>query len=228
MAVEPAINDEWHGVRAIFYDIFAQCFLGRFRTQLKMSEMYNRLTKLQMAAQTGVVLPHGLLEELKRSLEDVKSYSLVIRDWRRLLHPDGAAYLHPYESVYSAQYKVRSSKISGQRVEQEVEFFYRHAGIDMKKYYEERADHVGVELAFMEALIKREIQAKRQGHKSLAHCYTRWQRQFLDNHLGYWFGEFSRQLLAEASTEFYRVLAKVAWNYVRIDQKILNSHSTKE
>lgn len=225
MAAVPGMINDWLGIRVTLYGILSECFLGKPRTQLKILDMYNRIGKLHETVHSDGLQIHGLLEELKKSLEDVNLYSLVIRDWRRLLQPEGSAYLCPFESVYSAQYKFRSKRLSGQRAEQELEFFYRHAGIDMKGLYTETADHAGVELAFMEGLITKEIQSRKHGHMPLAHCYTRWQTQFLDNHPIQWFGELSRQMEAQASTEFCRVLAKVAWHFLRTDYEILSKDS---
>lgn len=122
----------------------------------------------------------------------------------------------------SRLYRARSKRLAEQRAVQEVEFFYRHAGLDMKTMYSEKADHAGVELAFMKGLVLKEIQARQSGHMSLVHCYTQWQRQFLENHLAQWFGALNRQLESKVVTDFYRLLAKLAWHFVRTDYNILN------
>lgn len=201
---------DWLETRAALYELLADCFLEQPRTQFKT-------TGLSLDLQTG-----RLLEELEKSLQNVNLYSLVIEDYRRLFQPDSPAYLRPYESYYHEQYRFRSKRLAGQQAEQELEFFYRHAGLEMKTLYSEKADHAGVELAFMKGLVAKEIQVRQSGQLALVHCYTQWQRQFLENHLAQWFGELNRQLGSEAGTDFYRILAKLAWHFVRTDYQILN------
>ncbi|GAB6171754.1 molecular chaperone TorD family protein [Paradesulfitobacterium aromaticivorans] len=219
---DPQALIDWLEIRVALYGLLADCFLGKPRPQFKTTGLLNRQGKLSEGIRSLDIPTGRFLEELEKSLQNAKLYGLVISDYLRLFQPDGPVYLRPYESHYHAQYRFRSKKLAEQRAEQEVQFFYRHAGLDMKSMYPEKADHAGVELAFMKGLVSKEIQARQSGHMSLVHCYTQWQRQFLENHLAQWFGALNRQLESDAGTDFYRILAKLAGHFVRTDYNILN------
>lgn len=219
---DPRALIDWLETRVALYGLLANCFLGKPRPQFKTTGLYNRLGKLNQDLQTLDLATGLFFEELENSLQNVKLYSMVIGDYHRLFQPDGSSYLYPYESHYLARYRARSKRLAEQRAVQEVEFFYRHAGLDMKTMYSEKADHAGVELAFMKGLVSKEIEVRQSGQMSLVHCYTQWQRQFLENHLDQWFGALNRQLESKSGTDFYRLLAKLAWHFVRTDYNILN------
>ncbi|MHB1654376.1 MAG: TorD/DmsD family molecular chaperone [Desulfitobacteriaceae bacterium] len=215
----------WLETRAAFYALLSACFLEKPGPKLKVLGLDYRQSELREAVQLYDPETGRLLEELGQSFRNAKLLSLAAEDFHRLFQPDGTAYLRPYESYYLGQDRSRLRKLSARRAEREVEFFYRHAGLAMDTLYREKADHAGVELAFMKGLTLKEVQARQNDQVLLARCFSQWQRQFLENHLRRWLEELGRHIEFKASTDFYRILARFVWHFVQIDYNFLTNDS---
>jgi TorA maturation chaperone TorD len=64
-----------------------------------------------------------------------------------------------------------------------------------------------VELSYMQALCKKELEALGNALLDEAQVYNRLQQSFLKQHLGRWAGLFAQEMVRQAETSFYRGIA---------------------
>jgi TorA maturation chaperone TorD len=84
-------------------------------------------------------------------------------------------------------------------------------------------DYLGVELAYLEALARREAASRASRHAGRAARWHDRQRRFLAEHLGPWFPVYARQAAESARTDFYRGYLLILVGFVEEQLQILSS-----
>jgi TorA maturation chaperone TorD len=82
-------------------------------------------------------------------------------------------------------------------------------------------DHIGFELDFLRALCESARQKAGSGDEAGLVEILRAQQTFLDEHLLQWAPAWTRDVLQNAETDFYRGMAQLLDAYLRLDRRIL-------
>jgi TorA maturation chaperone TorD len=137
-----------------------------------------------------------LCARVREGLADLQA---LAREHTRVLGltPRGAA--TPYETEWLGQ----PGELLQFHQLSDVAAFYKAFGLGLSKACDERADHLSVELAFMQFLCLKQAWAQEQGQASLAQTSRAAQRQFLEEHLSRWTGAFARRTAQLAGEGFF-------------------------
>lgn len=100
----------------------------------------------------------------------------------------------------------------------DVKKFIEATGLAYDPEYTGIPDHVSVEFEFMQRLCSWEADQWRQKHRGRAEYCADVQRRFLDQHLLRWLPQFMDAVIAEATVPFYRAMAKLSKNFVRLER----------
>jgi len=118
----------------------------------------------------------------------------------------------PYESVY------REGTISG-ACSSRVNAWYRRFGLDLTSSFEgEPPDHIAFELDFMRNLCNKEAEANGRGIYQEACRLLQAQKEFLDEHLLMWVGEFCSEVKEHDGTGFYKGVAELTEGWLWLDR----------
>lgn len=85
--------------------------------------------------------------------------------------------------------------------------FYGEAGFVLSEDVHDAVDQFGVEVAFCSLLMKRELEALRQGDDAAAGKWLELREHFMAQHLGRWAADYATDMEAFALTGFYRGVA---------------------
>jgi TorA maturation chaperone TorD len=105
----------------------------------------------------------------------------------------------PYESLYLRQ--------PPQDIIGSLNQFYARIDCRVSNDINESPEQIGVELSYMQALCKKELETLGNGLVDEAQVFNRLQQSFLKQHLGRWAGLFALEMLRQAETSFYRGIA---------------------
>ena len=105
---------------------------------------------------------------------------------------------------------------------------YTDIGLNLSQTLKEAPDHIAIELEFMYYLIFKEIEAMEKAELENAMDYLRVQKEFLEDHLGHWVPEFADDVEKNASTDFYKSLARATKVFVQKDLDDISELSIAE
>jgi TorA maturation chaperone TorD len=105
----------------------------------------------------------------------------------------------PYESLYLRQ--------PPQDIIGSLNQFYARIDCRVSNDINESPEQIGVELSYMQALCKKELETLGNGLVDEAQVFNRLQQSFLKQHLGRWAGLFAQEMVRQAETSFYRGIA---------------------
>ncbi|MCC7484937.1 MAG: molecular chaperone TorD family protein [Burkholderiales bacterium] len=116
----------------------------------------------------------------------------------------------PYEAEYDQANLFQKTQTLA-----DIAGFYRAFGLETAPALHERADHVSVELEFMQFLCLKEAHAagRNEPPGRIAQCRAA-QAKFLGQHLGVWAPGFARRLNAVAREGPYALLARLLEAYI--------------
>ncbi|MBI5253700.1 MAG: molecular chaperone TorD family protein [Euryarchaeota archaeon] len=159
-------------------------------------------------------------------------------EYTRLFAASGEHYIPPYESVYKDKWTIdyvgmphlglppRREVVEGLLWGDStvaVQKKYRKAGLEVSENDREIPDHISVELEFMHYLCGKEAEAWKSGNKSEAVKYLEMQKEFLNEHLAAWVEKFCTKVEERAQYDFYRIMARLTREYVRLEQAEIES-----
>lgn len=125
----------------------------------------------------------------------------------RVFGPTLAGKAPPYETSYGSPHVF-------QQTQQLADLGGFYAAFGLRTPSIERADHVSIELEFMQYLLAREEDARRRGDAEQEEIALDAQRKFLAEHLGRWCGAFAVRA-QELDSEFYARLARLLHVFVQ-------------
>ena len=96
--------------------------------------------------------------------------------------------------------------------------FIEATGLAYDPEYSGIPDHVSVEFEFMQRLSAWEADQWDQKHRGRAEYCADVQRRFLERHLLRWLPQFMDAVITEATVPFYRAMAKLSKNFVRLER----------
>jgi TorA maturation chaperone TorD len=134
----------------------------------------------------------------------------VESDYGRIIGHTPRAGVPPYESEWlgAAGDLLQFHQMS------DVSAFYSAFGLKLNAACDERVDHIGIELAFLQFLCAKEAWAASRGDKRLAESARDAQRGFLRDHLARWTPAFCRKLGACGCEGFYHALAAFTSSWI--------------
>lgn len=98
-----------------------------------------------------------------------------------------------------------------------LEGLYSEAGFEIDENLGELPDHVAVELEFLYLLTFKRNEARRAGEEVAIAGWDQLHDLFLRGHLGAWIAPFTQAVAAKAETAFYRELADLTEQFVRME-----------
>jgi len=145
-------------------------------------------------------------------------------------------YVFPFEDVYRGTVRDGSAERKGPLLGPcavAVKSLFRQAGVQMSPSCRELPTHIGVELAFMNLLCRKDAGANDERHVDAPRCMPADEREeilngnrrvqlaFLTEHLNEWFPQLSLSIQAKASSRFYRSLALLTEQFLFWDTSSL-------
>ncbi|MBI2933531.1 MAG: molecular chaperone TorD family protein [Planctomycetes bacterium] len=170
-----------------------------------------------------VGIPPGW-EEFAKFLDDLsqqgtaQSDEVLCQDFNDLFMVPGPKYVAPYESVHRDAPIEANGKVSPRTFgpsTQQVIAFYDRVGLGISRKYLELPDYVGLELACMEYLSRREAEYLRSGAGDSALKATALECLFLRDHLVQWLPVLAGRIQQKAETGFFRALAALTEGWIR-------------
>lgn len=159
-------------------------------------------------------------EYLFNNLKRDEEFQRLKQEYMNLFKVPGPKYVKPYESVYrDGQFghgKAQGFVMGKSTIE--VKKFYRQAGAKISNNHKDLPDHFGLELAFMQFLVKKELDAWKHENKKCAVKYLDLQNSFLTIHLTQWSDDFCLELSKLTNNDFYRGLAEITRRYISKDK----------
>jgi TorA maturation chaperone TorD len=157
--------------------------------------------------------------KMEEEIKKMGNAELLKIDYSKLFIGPYKLFAPPYGSMYLEGKR----KIMGDSTI-DVRNMYREVGLDISVDFKEPPDHIAAELEFMHYLIAKEIEAIKSNDFKRARQYLQKQKKFLKNHLGVWVFEFTNKIEAQATTDFYKHLAKFTKIFIKKDRdEILNT-----
>jgi TorA maturation chaperone TorD len=144
-------------------------------------------------------------------------------DYTRLFIGLGEGFAAPWESVYFSV-----DRLTFQEKTLEVRNWYRRFGLEAEKIHQEPDDHFGLELLFLSHLASLGLQAlSEQDQARFDECWAA-QREFTRQHLGAWALPWCSMVEANASTDFYKGLARLTSGAVSELSELLDIRLTRD
>ena len=197
---------------------------------MERNGLYGLLAAVFRSELTGDILGHLLDPGFRRDLAavgfDVDGFSslepneaslddLSLEFSRLFMGPGNHA--SPYESVHTGG---AGGSLWGPETSA-VKRFIEQSGFAYDAEYHGLPDHIGVELEFMAHLTGVEAEAWRARDRGKAMNCLRFQKEFIDRHLGRWAGPFSEKVAELAELPFYPAMAMLARDFVEAEQQEL-------
>ncbi|MFQ6069428.1 MAG: molecular chaperone [Candidatus Aminicenantales bacterium] len=141
---------------------------------------------------------------------------LAVEYTRLFLGPKN--HIPPYESLYN--FKPGEAKQLWGSATVEVKKIIENSGLSLKKNYGGIPDHLGIELEFMQKVVKKEAELwKRPKAYSRLLKTLEVEKKFIDDHLEKWVPEFCRKVKKIASLDFYINFAELTAGFIFSEKK---------
>lgn len=123
---------------------------------------------------------------------------------------------YPFESVYTSP-----GRLVMQDAWEDVCRIYREHGLERGEQADMHEDQIGLECEFMAILAGRALEALEADDEQALEALLADQHAFLTKHLLNWVPRFTADVTVTALTDFYRGLAKVTDEFIRMDGGLL-------
>src|SRR3990172_587908 len=182
----------------------------------------NELKERYRAGTVGdVEVKRRLAAKLNAFLDPIRErragYAAHMDDVKDIIR-DGSRYETQYGAGHVFQQAQQLADIAG---------FYLAFGLEVAEGVGERADHISLELEFMQALTFREAYARTHHGPGEVDLLREAQRSFLRDHLARWLPVLAR-LVRPRTEGFYRYLADLAGSFVAADAAALGLPAAEE
>lgn len=158
------------------------------------------------------------IKRMQAAIAGKEGAGLLEVDFARLFVGPFNLLAPPYGSVYlEGERQVMGASTA------DVQMRYRAAGLDVDAGFKDAPDHVAAELEFMHLLIFKTLEATSQGDTDHFLACLKNQQSFLEIHLGAWVHDFAGKVIENATTSFYRNLARATETFITEDYHILTS-----
>lgn len=197
--------------RAALYMLLSRVFSGKPTREL-LKGLKEKATLDALAAFEVVFEPDFIARE-----EEGQAQELAV-EYTRLFHGPGP-HIAPYESVFVRGEGEDGPRLWGEATVQ-VADFYRQAGLEVDG--SRTPDHLGLEFAAMAAMAEAEAARWSEGDLEGAERIKDLQDRFCSEHLLRWVPEVCRAVENVTRSSFYRGMAHLAENQVRMQCGAVN------
>ncbi len=150
-----------------------------------------------------------------RSSQEI-SDDLAVEYTRLFIGPKD--HIPPFESIYN--YSEGESRQIWGTVTVEVKKTIEASGLSFKKDYDGIPDHIGIELEFMQRLVKKEAELWEKGENNSQLLKTiQQEKKFIDDHLDKWIPEFCQKVIKAAKLDFYKNFAEVTKDFINCEKE---------
>ena len=158
------------------------------------------------------------LDEMFEGASPDKLIEDLALEYTRLFLGPGS-HISPNESMHvEARYGEPNSLWSTQTVA--VKKFMEAAGVAIEDSFSGMPDHITAEFEFMQLLLLKEAEAWTDGDEDLGANVQQILKQFYDEHLSQWVGNFSDKVMAVAELPFYGQMAEVTKSFMKFEGEI--------
>lgn len=186
----------------------------------RSEERESMATVARLLREAGLAATASAVDDLARLARRGPEEELLV-EFNGLFMVPGKQYVAPYESVY-----VDAPIEAGNRATprtfgpstRAVMAFYQAIGLSISTTYTELPDFIGLQMACMEYLCRREteyLQAKDALGVERARAF---QRRFLEEHLARWTPALVTRIREKAATAYGRALAALTLHWVQLDR----------
>ncbi len=150
-----------------------------------------------------------------RSPQEI-SKDLAVEYTRLFIGPKG--HIPPFESIYNFR-EGESRQIWG-TVTVEIKKIIEASGLSFKNDYEGIPDHIGIELEYMQKLVKKEAELweKNENNSQLLKTIQQ-EKKFIEEHLDNWIPEFCQKVKQAAKLDFYKNFAEVTRDFINLEKE---------
>lgn len=167
----------------------------------------------------------GALEGARFPQETTEDSQLLERlraEYLRLFVGPGHVPCPPYESVYRTDRPVWQRGLVMGPSTADVRRRYAEAALTISKNYRDLPDHVSVEMEFMHFLCAEESKLTELGNIDESAKMRKMQRDFLEDHIMPWTGNFAERILNSTDSSFYKAAANLLRAVVKSDFEYLS------
>ncbi len=210
--------------RSAAYRFLASVFLGK-----PQKHVVDMLAQDEVLDEFSTVFSDACVENLREFARRYTGDILPLEiEYTNLFVAPFGQYVTPYESVYRDECEIAGKKTKGLLVGRstlDVRKIIRLIGAEIEQSYRGLPDHIGLELQVMQYLCDREARAWDQKNRSLASQYLASEKRFLEEHLAIWVPTLARRILERTTSHFYRAMACLTREYIRIEIETLKTLS---
>jgi TorA maturation chaperone TorD len=198
------------------YALFARLFRQEISPELlrQLRKMREGFHDPEAAGKGQVILDRYLSGT--EPLQANQVIAELAADYAGLFLNAGSRPAYPYESVYTSP-----EQLLMQEGRDKVRQMYAAAGLNRSGECREPEDHVAVEMEFMNHLCFRTAAAIEEGNGEMVRAHLQSQREFLGNHLLLWAPRFCRDLMRNATTDFYRALGYLVRDFLELERDLI-------
>lgn len=209
-------------IRLFYYNFLKSIFLSEpTKDLIKLILEENIVNNLPFQEEKKLI-DEGV-NEIKNFLSEKdilsdKNFEDLHWDYTRMFIGPDKLLAPPWESAY-----LNEERLLFQEQTMKVRMEYiKHSFISQNHGYEPD-DHIGLELDFMSKLSEKLLEAYEKSKEEEFIEVLKSGQSFLNNHLLKWCDMFTKDIVNNSNTGFYRGIAKILNGYLNLDNEIIES-----
>ena len=195
------LQNEEH--RGEVYRLLSRCYY--LPDEYTLAQVAELIEALKAIYPETAELALNMSGEMDLEQQKIDFSRLFVGPFKVLAPPYGSVYLEPGRRVMG------DSTVDARNR-------YREAGLDFSDNLKEAPDHIAFELEFMYYLIYKELEALASSDRQTALAFLKKRWGFLVDHLGAWISDFAGVVEENATTNFYKSLARLTKVFVQKDK----------
>ncbi|MEN1759774.1 molecular chaperone TorD family protein [Anoxynatronum sibiricum] len=195
-------------LRGSLYHLLSKCYQipGEFlKTEEVVKQLHLFLSENHPRAAAEAAVMLSVLESTDDLSPLVQEFLTLFVGPKTLLAP-------PYGSLYLED----KGQIMGPSTFEAMKY-YEAAGLQKSKTMHEPDDHLRIELEFISYLIGRVLESSESNRMEAAVKFAQLQTTFLERHLGNWVHPFANNMENQATSDYFKALARLTILFVGQD-----------
>lgn len=195
-------------VRGAIYYLLSKCY-EQPKGQLQKMEVLDQLQNLLKVQHPEAAEE---VEIMKNELSTSENQEELVQEYLALFVGPKTLLAAPYGSLYLEN----KGQIMGASTQEAIKY-YEAAGLKKKTDMHQPDDHIRIELEFIYYLIGRVIDTCEKNDLTSAEKFASFQKEFLERHIGNWVRPFTSNMERQATSPYFKALARVTESFVRKD-----------
>jgi TorA maturation chaperone TorD len=196
------------------FKLLAVCY------HLPGSNLLNNINDLGHQLRDLCPQAYACINPMKAALNGTEDLEVIKIDYAKLFVGPYQLLAPPYGSVYLENER----KVMGDST-LDARNRYGDAGLEISENFRDVPDHIAVELEFMYFLIFQEIEAATHSKMEDFIEYLKKQESFLEDHLGAWVSDFTKNIIANSESQFFKALAQLTKIFIKQDLQRLKAYN---